>query len=162
MSTPLTQVYSIYIQAPAQKVWEGITQSEHTSRWGYGGDVEFEPTPGGVYRNLSTPEMKEMGMGDVAIEGRVVEVDPPHRLVLDWTPTWRPGIAPTRVTWELTEYPSGLTRVVLTHDVSAAPELAEEISGGGDPAQGGGGWLWSLSGLKTLLETGRSMDEPAA
>ena len=37
-----------------------------------------------------------------------------------------------------------------------------EIAGGGDPQQGGGGWLWSLSGLKTLVETGASMDEPAA
>ena len=63
---------------------------------------------------------------------------------------------------ELTEYPSGLTRVVLTTHVTAAPQLATEIAGGGDPQQGGGGWLWSLSGLKTLLETGASMDEPAA
>ena len=52
--------------------------------------------------------------------------------------------------------------MLLTHDVTAAPQLAEEIAGGGDPQQGGGGWLWSLSGLKTLLETGESMDEPAA
>ena len=70
---------------------------------------------------------------------------------------WYPDSEPTPVTWELTGYPSGLTRVVLTHDVTAAPQLAEEIAGGGDPQQGGGGWLWSLSGLKTLLETGRSM-----
>lgn len=103
-----------------------------------------------------------MGMGDVAVEGTVVEIDAPHRLVLDWSPTWHEDLAPTRVTWELTEYPSGLTRLVLTHDVTDAPQLAVEIDGGGDPGQGGGGWSWSLSGLKTLLETGRSMNEPAA
>ena len=116
----------------------------------------------GVFRNLTTDEMKQMGMGDVAIDGVVVEVDPPNRLVLDWKAAWYPDADPTRVTWELTQFESGLTRVVLTHDVTAAPQLAPEIAGGGDPQQGGGGWLWSLSGLKTLLETGRSMDESAA
>lgn len=161
MSDRQIQVYSVYIDAPATRVWAAITESEHTRRWGYGGDVEIDPRPGGVYRNLSTPEMKQMGMGDVAVEGTVVEIDPPHRLAVDWAPTWRPGIAPTRVVWELTEYPSGLTRVVLTHDVTDAPELAPEVAGGGDPAQGGGGWLWSLSGLKTLLETGSEMGRTA-
>ena len=162
MSENLVQTYSIYINAPAQRVWEAITQSEHTSRWGYGGEVEVDPRPGGVFNNLTTDEMKQMGMGDVAVEGTVIEIDPPHRLVLSWKASWYPDSEPTRVTWELTEFPSGLTRVVLTHDVTAAPQLAAEIAGGGDPQQGGGGWLWSLSGLKTLLETGASMDQPAA
>ena len=81
--------------------------------------------------------------------------------MLDWAPTWHQGIEPTRLTWELTEYPSGLTQVVLTHDVSAAPQLAAEIAGGGEPDQGGGGWPWVLSGIKSLLETGQSM-EPVA
>ena len=152
------QVYSVYIAAPAAKVWQAITTSEYTNQWGYGGDVEYDLRPGGAYRNLTTDEMKQMGMGDVAVNGTVVEVDEPTKLVLDWQPAWHPQSAPTRITWELTEYPSGLTRVVLTHDVTAAPEYAAELAGGGDPAQGGGGWLWSLSGLKTLLETGRSMD----
>lgn len=162
MSDQLIQVYSVYINAPAQRVWEGITQSEHTNRWGYGGDTEMEPRPGGSYRNLTTAEMKQMGMGDVSVAGTVVEIDPPRLLVLDWSPSWHPQMSPTRVRWELTEYPSGLTRVVLTHDVTAAPALAAEIGGGGDPGQGGGGWAWSLSGLKTLLETGSPMDAPAA
>ena len=83
-----TVIYSIYINAPAQKVWDAITTSEYTSRWGYGGDVEIDPRPGGVYRNLSTDEMKQLGMGDVAVNGSVVEIDEPRRLVLDWAPAW--------------------------------------------------------------------------
>ena len=157
-----TVVYSIYINAPAQKVWDAITTSAYTSRWGYGGDVEIEPRPGGAYRNLSTDEMKQMGMGDVAVDGTVVEIDEPRLLVLDWAPAWYPGAEATRVTWELTEYPSGLTKLVLTHDVTNNPQLLQEVTGGADPTTGGGGWPWALSGLKTLLETGRSMDEPAA
>lgn len=157
MSDNLIQSYSVYINAPAAKVWEAITTSEYTRQWGYGGDSEYDLTPGGAYRNLTTPEMKEMGMGDVAVSGTVVEVDEPNKLVLDWSPAWHPESEATRLTWEITEYPSGLTRVVLTHDLTAAPEYAAEVAGGGEPAQGGGGWPWCLSGLKTVLETGQPM-----
>jgi len=151
-------VHSIYIKAPAHRIWDAITTSEGTTRWGYGGEVEIDPRPGGTYRNLSTPEMKAIGMGDTAIEGEVLEIDPPRLLVLAWHPTWHPEAPSTRLTWELTEYPNGQTKVVLTHDVSAAPGLFDELNGGGDPEGGGGGWPWSLSGLKTLVETGRPMD----
>ena len=156
------QVYCIYINAPAQRIWDAITRSEHTTRWGYGGATEFDMTPGGAYTNFTTAEMKAMGMGEVAVSGTVVEVDEPAKLVLDWLPSWHATSPATRLTWELTEYPSGLTKVVLTHDLSAAPEYAGEVAGGGDPGQGGGGWPWCLSGLKTLVETGTPMDTPAA
>ncbi|MDN5791290.1 MAG: SRPBCC domain-containing protein, partial [Micrococcales bacterium] len=147
MNDSTVHVYSIYINSPAQKVWDAITRSEYTTKWGYGGDVDYDLTPGGAYTNYTTDEMKQMGMGDVAVSGEVIEVDEPTRLVLDWRPSWHPDLEPTRLTWELTEYPSGLTQVVLTHDVSKAPEIGAEIAGGGDPGSGGGGWPWSLSGL---------------
>lgn len=100
MSNDAVQIYSIYIKAPAQQVWDAITQSEYTTKWGYAGPTEIDQRVGGTYRNLTTDEMKQMGLGEVA--------------------------------------------------------------GGSDPGTGGGGWPWCLAGLKTLLETGRSMDEPAA
>lgn len=166
MSENNVQVYSIYTNAPAAKVWAAITQSEHTTKWGYGGETEYEMKPGGSYTNFTTEEMRTvMGMGDVAVSGTVVEVDEPWLLVLDWAPSWHPDSKPTRLTWELTEYPSGLTKVELTHDLTAAPELAAEVAGGSDPGQGGGGWPWCLSGLKTLIETGapmEPMEQPAA
>ncbi|YAL83455.1 SRPBCC domain-containing protein [Dermacoccaceae bacterium W4C1] len=162
MSDNLIQVFSVYIEAPATSVWKAITTSEYTTKWGYGGETELEPKAGGVYRNLTTPEMREMGLGDVAVSGEVLEIDEPYKLVVTWKPEWHPEVEPTTLTWELTEYPSGLTRVLLTHDVSAAPALAAEIAGGGDPDQGGGGWSWCLSGLKTLLESGREMGVAAA
>lgn len=102
-----------------------------------------------------------MGLGDIAVSGTIVEVSEPRLLVLDWSPAWHPEAAPTRLTWELAEYPGGLTKVVLTHDVSAAPDMAPEMAGGGDPAGGGGGWPWCLSGLKTLVETGEPMGQSA-
>lgn len=74
-----------------------------STRWGYGGPVEIDPRPGGTNRNLTTEDMRQMGMGDVAVEGEVVEIDPPHRLVITWKPSWYPDSQPTRLTWELIE-----------------------------------------------------------
>ena len=157
MSDNLIQVYTVYINASAQKVWDAITTSEGSNKWGYGGDVEYYLTEGGAYRNLTTPSMRQMGMGDVAISGTVITSEPGKLLVLDWQPAWHPETAPTRVTWELTEFDGPLTKLVFTHDLTAAPEYAEEVAGGNDPYSGGGGWPWSLAGLKTYVETGYAM-----
>lgn len=154
-SAPEVQIFRVYIQAPAQKVWEAITSSEFTTKYGYGGETEVELTPGGVFRNLTTPLMKEMGMGDIAVTGKVIEVDPPHRLVQTWNAAWQNE--ETTLTWELVEYAGPLTGLTVTHDCTGAPNTARDIEGTGDAEQGGGGWPWVLAGLKTLLETGRPM-----
>jgi uncharacterized protein YndB with AHSA1/START domain len=152
---PDVQVFRIYIEAPAERVWQAITSSEFTTRYGYGGETEIDLTPGGDYRDLTTPQMKEMGMGDVAVTGRVLEVDPPRRLVHTWVAAWHGE--ETTLTWELTEYPGPLTGLTLTHDCTGAQDTARDVEGSGDATQGGGGWPWVLAGLKTLLETGRPM-----
>ncbi|MFV0535669.1 MAG: SRPBCC domain-containing protein [Cumulibacter sp.] len=151
------QIYTVYIHAPAQKVWDAITQSQYTTRWGYGGAVDYDLSAGAEFRHLTTPAMREMGLGDVAISGTVVEVDPPRKLVLQWQPAWHQDKPATQVTWEITAYPDDVTKVVLTHDLSGAPELGAEFAGGSEPASGGGGWPWALSDLKSLLETGGAM-----
>ena len=158
MSDNLVQVYTIYINSSAAQVWDAITTSEGTNKWGYGGDIDADLSPGGEYRNLTTPSMRELaGMGDVAVTGTVETAEPGKLLVLTWQPAWHPESTPTRLTWELTEFDGPLTKVVLTHDLTAAPEYADEVAGGNDPSQGGGGWPWSLAGLKTYVETGSPM-----
>lgn len=152
---PEIQIFRIYIEAPAERVWEAITSSEFTTRYGYGGAVESDFTPGSDYRNLTTPAMREMGMGDVAVTGRILEADPPRRLVQTWVAAWHNE--ETTLTWELDEYAGPLTGVTLTHDCTGAPHTAGDIEGTGSAEQGGGGWPWILASLKTLLETGNPM-----
>ncbi|MBM6404846.1 SRPBCC domain-containing protein [Phycicoccus sp. CSK15P-2] len=152
---PEMQVFRVYIEATAQQVWDGITSSEFTTRYGYGGGVDYDLTPGGDYVAHTTEQMKEMGMGDVAVTGRVLEADPPRRLVQTWVAAWHGE--ETTLTWELTEYPGPLTGLTLTHDCTGAQNTARDVEGTGDAIQGGGGWPWVLAGLKTLLETGRPM-----
>ncbi|XVX20386.1 SRPBCC domain-containing protein [Actinomycetota bacterium] len=154
-NAPDVQVFKIYIEAPAQKVWDGITSEEFSTKYGYGGKVAYDLQAGGDYVSHTTPAMKEMGMGDVAVTGRVIESDPPNRLVQTWIAAWHNE--ETTLTWDLKEYPGGLTCLTLTHDCTGAQNTARDIEGSGDASQGGGGWPWVLASLKTLLETGRPM-----
>ncbi|MDO5697222.1 MAG: SRPBCC domain-containing protein [Dermatophilus congolensis] len=154
-TAPEVQVFRVYIEATAQQVWDGITSPEFSVKYGYGGEVEYDLTPGGTYRSLTTDEMKQMGMGDVAVTGRVIESDPPRRLVHTWMAEWQQE--ETTLTWELREYPGPLTGLTLTHDCTGAPKTASDVEGTGDAEQGGGGWPWILAGLKTYLETGHQM-----
>ncbi|WP_029210138.1 SRPBCC domain-containing protein [Arsenicicoccus bolidensis] len=152
---PEIQVFRVYIEAPAQRVWDAITTPELSTKYGYGGIVEYDLRDGGDYVSHTTEEMKQMGMGDIAVTGRVLESDPPRRLVQSWIAAWHQQ--ETTLTWELTEYDGPLTALTLTHDCTGAPNTAQDIEGSGDAAQGGGGWPWVLAGMKTYLETGRQM-----
>ncbi|MDN5767810.1 MAG: SRPBCC domain-containing protein [Humibacillus sp.] len=153
---PEVQVYMIYIDAPAQKIWDAVTTAEFSERFGYGGVTEIDLTPGGAVRDLTTAEMRQMGMGEVAATGTVIEVDPPRRLVMTWSPVWQDE-PETTLTYEIKEYPGGASCFTLTHVLTGAPNTAKDVRGGGDAGAGGGGWPWVLSSLKTLLETDRVM-----
>ena len=155
ITTPDVQVFRIYIEASAQQVWDAITSPEFSVKYGYGGTVEYDLTPGGDYRSLTTEEMRQMGMGDVAVTGRVIEADPPRKLVQTWIAEWHKE--ETTLTWELVEYAGPLTGLTLIHDCADAPNTAGDVAGTGDAEQGGGGWPWVLAGLKTYLETGHQM-----
>src|SRR6266536_1321839 len=48
MTEATIKVFEIYIKAPAQKVWDAITQPEWTSRYGYQGHIDLDPRPGGT------------------------------------------------------------------------------------------------------------------
>lgn len=139
-------VSAIYIRATPEAIWRAITETDFTVRYYYGNAIESDWEPGSAFR--MTLE------GELQIEGEIVEIDPPRRLVQSWHGVWDEGMradAPTRVTWEIEETEPGVCRVTLLHDglVAGSPTL-EQVSGG---------WLYVLSGMKTLLETGTGLDE---
>ena len=107
----------------------------------------------------STAEMQAQGAPDPLIDGEVLECEPPTRLVQTWRAFFTPETAAegfTRLTWELDEERPGLTRVTVTHDVENAPNVAAATTGDAKMHEGGGGWAWILSDLKTLLESGQA------
>ena len=158
-----TQVYRVYIKATPQAVWDAITSAEWTQRYGYGGSATWDPElkPGATYRGLASEAMREMGAPEVAVDGEVIEADPPHKLVQTWRMLMDDAMVAegfTRLTYEIVEGKGGVTKLTLTHELEGKPQLALLMSGGLDEMGAGGGWSWVLSDLKSLLETGAAMD----
>jgi uncharacterized protein YndB with AHSA1/START domain len=152
------QVHRIYIHVPAQRVWDALVSPEWTDRYGYGGIVRSDLTPGASFETEAGEGMKAVGVHGTVVDGQVLESDPPRRLVQTWRMYMDEGLRAegfTRLTYELEEF-DGVTRLTLTHDCTGAPGHAAmtEGAGGEAPGSGGGGWPWVLSDLKSLLETG--------
>jgi len=161
--TRTTQVYRVYIAAPPEKIWEAITSPEWNGRYGYHMPGTYDLEPGGVYRVAASPEMVEhMGMPEVILEGEVLECDPPFKLVQTWHPHFtaeQTAEPASTLTYEIHPETDKLTRLTLTHDVTDTPEVAAMVTGAdGAIAEGGGGWSWVLSDLKTLLERGDALE----
>lgn len=162
------QVYRVYIKATPEAIWDAITKPEWTARYGYTGYVDFDLRPGGTYRVRPTEGFRAGAtargheLADVIIEGEVVEVDPPRRLVHTFHMMMDPSTTPepfTRVTYEIRETPGGVCALTLTHELDGAPQLAAIVSGSLEEFGAGGGHAWVLSDLKTLLETGKTFLE---
>jgi uncharacterized protein YndB with AHSA1/START domain len=159
-TTVTTQVYRVYINAPALKVWDAITDPEWNGRYGYHARQEYDLRVGGSYRALATQEMREFGAPEVLIDGEILELDPPRRLVQTWHAYFDEATTAeptTRLTWELHEGDAGSTELTVTHELTGAPSTASVVRGDGGPGGGGGGWAWIVSDLKTFLETGSAI-----
>ena len=73
-------------------------------KYGYGGRAEYDLRPGGAYRGLASAAMREHGAPEVAVDGEIVEADPPRRLVQTWRMVMDPELAAegfTRLTYEI-------------------------------------------------------------
>jgi uncharacterized protein YndB with AHSA1/START domain len=155
-----TQIYRIFIKATPQAIWDAITKPEWTQRFGYGLRDEFELRPGGKYRGHATSGMAEVGLKGVIVDGEVLEADPPHKLVITWRMAVDPRLAAegfTRLTYEIAEGKGGVSRLSVIHDLAGRPGHAAMVAGDKQGPGEGGGWLWILSDLKSLLESGSQM-----
>jgi len=157
-SETTVQVYRVYIKATPQAIWDAITKPEWTRRYGYQAAAEYDLRPGGMFRSVASEEFQAMGMPEVVVDGEVIEANPPRKLVQTWRFLWDEQVAgegPTRVTFDITEDDGGYSRLTVTHQLENAPATAAWLAGSDARLQeGGGGWSWVLSDLKTLLETG--------
>ena len=137
-----TQVYQVFIRATPEAIWEAMTKPGFTEQYFHG--VRLELRDGRRY---------SMTQGGVCWEEAVLEEDPPRRLVHEWVSYYDPELAaeePSRVTWEIDPREDGTCLLTLVHDrLEGAPKTAESVAGEG--------WMFVLSGLKTLLETGRPL-----
>ena len=138
-------VYVTYIAATPEQVWQALTSSEFTRQYFWERDIELEPKLGGAFA-LKLPD------GKVNVSGKVIGWDPPRKLSVTWKVEWP-------------EEFSKLPECVVTYEVARAGEsvrltmteshswnVPEAILSGGRS-----GWPAILSGLKSLLETGKPL-----
>lgn len=161
--TDTTQVYRVYIKATEQQVFDALTKTEWTTRYGYGGLVDYDFTPGAKYVIKPDEAMIEGSKAagypvpDVVVDGEVVEADPPNKLVVTWRMAMDPAAAAegfTKITYEIVKSAGGVKLTLIHEELDGKPHHAAMVQGAGDADQGGGGWPWVLSDLKSLLETG--------
>ncbi len=154
------KVFRVYIKADAKAIWQAIVDPAWNGRYGYLAVSEYDLAPGGAYRALASPDMLAMGAAEVMVDGHTIEADPPHKLVMAYRMLFSPDHEAegfTTVTWEIVPEDDSICRVTLTHDVTGAPIHEATVLNDTPLLEGGGGWAWILSDLKSLLESGNSL-----
>jgi uncharacterized protein YndB with AHSA1/START domain len=145
-----SHVFQVYIAATPQQVWSAITDSAWTRRWLHGTAFVEPPGAGRPYRTVTAD-------GRDAVEGTIEQMEPPSegspgRLVQTWHVLYDAAMQaepPGRVEWTVEAAGEGLTRVRLVHrDLALSPLTWARV---------GGGWVWVLDALKSVLETGREL-----
>jgi aminoglycoside 6'-N-acetyltransferase len=135
---------AVFIAAPLERVWDALTQPELTERYWGGTRIESDWAVGSRIRYSRE--------GEVTDEHMVLEIDPPRRLVQTFRPVFGAfrDEQPSHV--ELTLEAGGdVVNVAVRHDGFAPRSKVYEACRQG--------WPSVLSGLKTLLETGRPLPE---
>ena len=138
-------VYTIYIAATPEKVWQALTTAEFSRQYFFGFAVELDPRAGGSF-------VVRASDGSIHIGGEVLACDPPRKLSVTWNVNW-PGLVEklgqTLVTYEIAQMGDA---VRLTMTEAHERELPEDILSGGRT-----GWPAILSSLKSVLETGKPL-----
>ncbi len=142
---PQTFVYVTFINSTLEKVWAGLTQNEFIEQFWGNCHIECDWKLGSKFQ-LHAPG------GLVYDEGEVLAFDPPHHLSYTFKNVFFNELKAepaSRVDFKL-ELQDGFVKLTLVHDQFPTPnsKYLRAISGG---------WPSILSGLKTLLETGKPL-----
>ncbi|MER7350600.1 metalloregulator ArsR/SmtB family transcription factor [Streptomyces aurantiacus] len=148
-ASPVTKpefVYTTYIEATLERVWEALTDADITAGyWGHSNISDWQP--GSPWEHRRTD-----GSGLADVVGTVVEAAPPNRLVVTWAgPDDERPEGPSTVTFDLKPY-GGTVQLTVTHE-----NLRDEA----ERRLAAGGWSAVLANLKTYLETGGLLPLPA-
>lgn len=141
-------VYVTYIETTPEKLWEALTDGAFTRQYWFGTEVRSD-------WKVGSPFTLVMG-GKVTDTGEILEVDRPRRLSYTFKheadAEMRKEPA-TKVVFRIAPY-GNLVKLTVTHEgFTAGSKLLDGISKG---------WPAILSGLKSLLETGKAPAIPPA
>ena len=142
MSKPVF-LYTTYIDTTADKLWLALTDGAFTERYWFGNRVASDWQVGSAYHftNHGTP----------SVEGKVLVSDPPRRLAYSWErcADGTPRERTSRVTFDIE--PCGkVIKLTVTHDeLDPAGQTLRDVSAG---------WPMVLANLKSILETGHTIE----
>ena len=141
--TRTEHVYVMYIAATPKRVFDAIVKPEFARQyWGHENISDWKVGSAWEHRVSDT--------GKVNVVGKVMECDPPHRLVIGWASPADAGNADatSRVTFEV-EPLEEMVRLTVRHEqLVPGSDMEEKVSQG---------WPRVLSSLKTFLETGKPL-----
>jgi uncharacterized protein YndB with AHSA1/START domain len=137
-------VYVTYIAATPEKVWQALTDPAFTRQYFGGFAVDVEPRNGGAFR-LLYPD------GRVHIAGEVLDWSPPKRFSCTWLVEGMKAFAELPVCIVTYDIEPAGEAVRLTMTEAHSWDVPDAILAGGRS-----GWPAILSGLKSLLETGKA------
>jgi uncharacterized protein YndB with AHSA1/START domain len=139
-------VYVTYIRTTPEKLWKALIDPEFTRKYWAETWQESEWKPGASWR-IMIPD------GRVADSGEVLEIEPHRRLVLKWRNEFRPELKAegySRLTYQL-EKEGNSVKLTVIHEIDKeGSKFIEAVSSG---------WPHILASLKSLLETGESLEE---
>jgi uncharacterized protein YndB with AHSA1/START domain len=138
-------VYVTYIRTTPEQVWDALIKPEFTRAYWCETWQDSDWKPGSPWR-IMIPD------GRVADSGEVLEIDRPRRLVLSWRNEFTEMKAEgySRATFEL-EPVGGSVKLTVTHEM--------DRDGSKFIAAVSTGWPHILSSLKSMLETGKPLEE---
>lgn len=156
-------VYTTFIHATPERVWQGLTDPELTMRWWRhhlaGGKSFVSDWKKGSTYDMAHPEV---GLVVRDSEQVIAESDPYRRLAYRWhtfTPDWAARVGMdeataaawrseprSTVTFDIESDDEGVVKLTVTHgEFLSGSKVLEGISAG---------WPAVLASLKTMLETG--------
>ena len=139
-------VYVTYIRTTPEKLWKALIEPEFTRQFWVNTTQESEWKPGASWKIL-------MPDGRVADSGEVLEIEPHRRLVLKWRNEFRPELKVegySRLTYQLEKEGKSVKLTVIHEMEKEGSKFIEAVSTG---------WPHILASLKSLLETGESLEE---
>ncbi len=141
MTEPRDFIYTSYIKTTPEKLWAALTNPEFTRQyWGHNNLSDWKQGSEWTHAHA--------GDGHALVVGRVLESEPPKRLVLSWA-------APE----DLTDVSQVSFDIEVVGDmVSLSVVHGQFKQGSGMAGKVSNGWPRVLSSLKSFLETGKPLD----
>jgi uncharacterized protein YndB with AHSA1/START domain len=138
-------VYVTYIRTTPEKVWDALMDPAFNKLYWFGAHMQSEWKKGADWKIV-------LDDGRIADTGEIVEIEKPKKLVIKWRNEFMPELKAegwARCTIEL-EPVADTVKLTVLHEIDKdGSKFIQAVSGG---------WPKILSGLKSLLETGKPLE----